>query len=162
MTLMSNMKKIKVDINIATSEGQCPSKTTIQQWALKTLTLLNSYSAVAIEIVDKSVIQDMNTHYRHKAKPTNVLSFRASHPIPTKPPFIGDIAICAAVVEEEALIQHKTVEAHFAHLVVHGILHLLGHDHETDDEAKKMESEEVRILQALGFSDPYLSEITHD
>ena len=100
----------------------------------------------------------LNAQYRHKDYPTNVLSF----PNTVKPPFaeaaaglLGDIAICWPVVEEEAQMQSKSTRAHATHLIVHGILHLLGFDHAEEEQASVMEAHEVRILSALEFPDPY-------
>ncbi|MDE2420656.1 MAG: rRNA maturation RNase YbeY [Gammaproteobacteria bacterium] len=115
---------------------------------------------VTIRIVDLEESQFLNFNYRNKAKPTNVLSFPSDIPkeileiLPNKP--LGDLVICLPVILQEADEQGKTTQEHFAHLIVHGILHLLGYDHEiSDEDAVIMESLEIEIMQALGFSDPY-------
>ena len=101
---------------------------------------------------------ELNSQYRHKAYPTNVLSFPFDMPDIEETPFLGDIVICASVVNEEAIEQNKLPEAHWAHMVVHGTLHLLGYDHETEADANIMEPEETHILHRLGFANPYQSE----
>jgi probable rRNA maturation factor len=115
---------------------------------------------VAIRIVDAAESHTLNNSYRGKDKPTNVLSFPSDLPpeilaiLPNRP--LGDLVICLPVVLVEASEQGKTPVEHFAHLVIHGILHLLGHDHELGDaEQKEMEAIEIGIMRELGFTDPY-------
>ncbi|XID74466.1 rRNA maturation RNase YbeY [Alkanindiges sp. WGS2144] len=115
---------------------------------------------ISIRLVDNAESHELNLYYRHKDKPTNVLSFPSDLPddiaqmLGQKP--LGDLVICLPVVLQEAAAQQKTPDAHFAHMVVHGILHLMGYDHELgEQEATQMEAIEVTVLQKLGFSDPY-------
>jgi len=96
--------------------------------------------------------------YRGKDRPTNVLSFPFECPDEVELLLLGDLVICRQVVEREAIEQEKPLMAHWAHMIVHGSLHLLGYDHIEDDEAEEMESLETEIMQGLGFADPYLSE----
>ena len=102
---------------------------------------------------------DLNEHYRARSGPTNVLSFPAEIPrvvvsqLPSRP--LGDIAICATLVEKEAELQDKSLDAHWAHLAPHGFLHLLGYDHQESEESEEMEALEIRILASLGFPNPY-------
>jgi len=122
---------------------------------------------VSLRIVSANESQQLNNDYRGKNRPTNVLSFpmQLDTPIPSDQeageeyrmpgPFLGDLAICAEVVAREARQQHKTAVAHWAHMLVHGMLHLQGYDHIQDDEAEQMEQLEIRILQQLGFANPY-------
>jgi probable rRNA maturation factor len=110
---------------------------------------------VAIRIVGIDEGRALNRDYRHKDYPTNVLSFPAELPPGVDLPLIGDLAICAPVVEREAAEQHKRPRDHWAHLTVHGTLHLLGYDHLVDTEAEAMEALETRILAGLGIADPY-------
>jgi probable rRNA maturation factor len=110
---------------------------------------------VAIRIVDGAEGRALNLAYRGKDYPTNVLSFPAELPRGVRSPLIGDLAICAPVVQREAAEQHKRERDHWAHLTVHGVLHLLGHDHLDDAEAETMEALETRILAELGIGDPY-------
>lgn len=106
---------------------------------------------VVTRVVDLQESHDLNLQFRGKDKPTNVLSF----PYEDMDDYLGDIIICLPVVEQEAVTQQKTVEQHFAHMIVHGVLHLSGHDHETDIEAEKMEALESDIMISLGFENPY-------
>ena len=109
-----------------------------------------------MRIVDEAESQQLNFDYREKDKPTNVLSFPFQCPPGIELPLLGDLVICAQVVAREAAEQQKTVTAHWAHMVVHGCLHLLGFDHINDEDAAEMEAEEIQILQELGFANPYL------
>jgi len=107
---------------------------------------------ICIRIVDEAESAMLNQQYRQKSGPTNVLAF----PVDVNElGLLGDLAICAAVVKQEALAQGKTFVAHFSHMVVHGTLHLLGFDHQTDRQALEMESLEIKFLQQLGFANPY-------
>lgn len=113
-----------------------------------------------MRVVDETESARLNERYRGKPGPTNVLAFPAGD-IPggaPEPPPLGDIVICAGVVAREALEQGKASEAHWAHMVVHGCLHLIGHDHLTADEAGVMESAERELLAGLGIADPYAAE----
>lgn len=134
-----------------------PSTAKLKQWAKQALQAKLSDAELTIRIVDKAEIQTLNSTYRHKDKPTNVLSFPFETPpdVDIETPILGDIVICAEVILEEARDQKKTLEAHWAHMIVHGILHLLGYDHENDADATIMENEEIEILKKLGFSNPY-------
>ena len=115
---------------------------------------------ICLRICDEAESRDLNTHYRGKPQPTNVLSFPAEFALADTPEALidlplGDLAICWPVVLGEAKRQGKTVHAHFTHLVVHGVLHLLGYDHEVEPQAEIMENLEVKILAELGLSNPY-------
>lgn len=109
---------------------------------------------LAVRLVDEAGSAELNGHYRDKPYATNVLSFPAGVELPGLV-VLGDLVICMPVVEREAAAQDKTVEAHLCHMVVHGVLHLLGYDHISDDEAGIMEALERRILAGLGHNDPY-------
>lgn len=111
--------------------------------------------SVSLRVVDELESQQLNADYRGKDYPTNVLSFPMEMPEGITLPILGDLAICAAVVAKEAAEQHKTEQAHWAHMVVHGMLHLQGFDHIDDAEAEEMEALEREILANLGYSDPY-------
>ena len=108
---------------------------------------------VTIRLVDADEGQTLNNEYRGKDYATNVLSF----PYDTEPVVMGDLVICPSVVTREAAEQNKPLAAHYAHLTVHGMLHLQGWDHENDDDAQAMENEEKEILAAMGYPDPYLA-----
>jgi probable rRNA maturation factor len=115
---------------------------------------------VTVRVVSREEIAELNTYYRGKQGPTNVLSFPFEAPpgLPAEENEneLGDIVVCAAVVAQEALGQEKSLESHWAHMIVHGCLHLLGYDHLHDDEALQMESLEKTVLGNLGYADPYL------
>ncbi|WOJ98107.1 rRNA maturation RNase YbeY [Congregibacter brevis] len=108
-----------------------------------------------LRIVDIAEMRQLNSQYRGKDKPTNVLSFPADLPPDVTVDLLGDIVICAPVVEEEAATQEKPLAAHWDHMLIHGVLHLLGFDHESDAEATHMESLETRALATLGWPCPY-------
>jgi probable rRNA maturation factor len=136
-----------------------PEKALFQTWA-QAAWLGEEASEVTIRIVDIAESQALNREYRNKDKPTNVLSFPFEAPAGITVPLAGDLVICAPIVENEASEQHKNVVAHWAHMVVHGMLHLQGYDHIQDSEAEVMESLEVRLLAQLGFGNPYDTEET--
>jgi len=105
--------------------------------------------------VEKTEITELNNTYRSKNGATNVLSFPFEHLVELDVPLLGDIVICSEVVNDEAIEQGKSLESHWAHMVVHGCLHLCGFDHESDDQEREMETLEVAILNYLGYVDPY-------
>ena len=136
-----------------------PSAILLRHWALTTLSLqphaqLPTAVEITIRIVSRKTITALNTTYRGTPYPTNVLSFPyIPPPIALTPTILGDIAICAAIVNQETNIAERT--AHWAHMVIHGILHLLGYDHDNTEQATIMESLEIHILAQLGFGNPY-------
>lgn len=110
---------------------------------------------VAVLLTDDETVRDLNARFRGKDTPTNVLSFPAA-PIPgVEPPPLGDVVLAFETCAAEAMAQGKSLADHLSHLVVHGVLHLLGHDHDDEDEAEAMEAEERAILAGLGIDDPY-------
>lgn len=128
-----------------------PSAGSLRQWAAAALG--RARGELTIRIVAERESQALNRKFRGKDQPTNVLSFQAESAPGEKA--LGDLVICAPVVQREAREQAKTTRAHWAHMVVHGCLHLLGFDHEREPEARRMEAREVRILRRLGYPDPY-------
>jgi len=132
---------------------KCPSAMTFRRWARSVLFRRVASAEVTFRLVTPEEMAALNQQWRHKNYPTNVLSFPLS--APEDPSLTGDIIICAAVVREEAATQQKPLRAHWAHMVVHGLLHLLGYDHEQEADADRMEALEIQILAALGFSNPY-------
>lgn len=110
---------------------------------------------ISLRIVEEDESHDLNLRYRGQDKPTNVLSFNAELPPELEHPLLGDIVICAAIVEREAQQQHKPSAAHWAHMLVHGTLHLLGYDHQAQNEAQIMEALETDIMTTLAFAPPY-------
>jgi len=146
---------IELDLQIA-SEGQAPSLEQLQQWCALALRQRSADSELTIRLVDEAEGRELNNTWRHKDYATNVLSFPADVPEGLLDiPLLGDLVICVPVVEREAVEQGKSLEAHWAHLVIHGCLHLLGYDHIDDDEAEEMESLEQNLLAELGHPDPY-------
>ncbi len=146
--------KVEIEVQNATSLTAVPSSQQFERWASAALRK-HGDAEVLIRLVDRQESRRLNDQYRHENIATNVLSFPADLPEEVGLALLGDIIICAPIVVEEARDQHKTAEAHWAHLAIHGILHLLGHDHQAEEEASEMESLETRILQSLGFPDPY-------
>lgn len=145
----------EVDVQIATSDSEIPSDEEFRTWVAATLPPEDLASEITIRIVGADESRALNSQYRRIDKPTNVLSFPSDLPPELQIPLLGDLVVCASVVEREAQEQHKSLSAHWAHMVVHGTLHLLGYDHEIDAEAKIMEALETRILTNLGFPAPY-------
>lgn len=124
-------------------------------WAEAALAGERDQAELSIRVVGEEEARAMNLQYRDKDYATNVLSFPAEIPDYVELPLLGDLVICAAVVADEAAGQGKTPEAHWAHMVVHGVLHLLGYDHIDDSQAEVMEDRERKILSGFGFADPY-------
>lgn len=153
------MGSIFVDLQIATEniEG-LPTEEQIVQWATAAVQPEGDEVEMTVRIVDEAESHELNLTYRGKDRPTNVLSFPFECPDEVELPLLGDLVICRQVVEREAAEQEKPLIAHWAHMVVHGSLHLLGYDHIEDDEAEEMESLETQIMQGLDFDDPYLAE----
>lgn len=137
-------------------ERAFPADEQWQEWGNVALDQLGSPPAeVCVRMMDEAEIAALNERYRNKAGPTNVLSFAGEGEDESGRRMLGDLAICTAIVKQEARAQGKTLAAHSAHMLVHGILHLNGYDHENDQDAKEMEQLEVAILQRFGFSNPY-------
>lgn len=147
---------IILDLQLASTASDLPTESQIQQWLDAAILPFQAEAEVTVRIVDESESQQLNFDYREKDKPTNVLSFPFQCPPGIELPLLGDLVICAGVVAQEAKEQQKTLTAHWAHMVVHGSLHLLGFDHINDTDALEMEAEEIQILAELGFADPYL------
>ncbi|GMG86509.1 rRNA maturation RNase YbeY [Biformimicrobium ophioploci] len=146
---------ITVDLQIASAAEALPSAEQIETWAEAALAGRRDEAELSVRIVDEAESHSLNHQYRGKDKPTNVLSFPADLPPDLPLPLLGDLVICAPVVLREAAEQHKTPESHWAHMVVHGTLHLLGFDHIEDTEAEIMENLETEILTGLGYPAPY-------
>lgn len=153
------MGKMIIDLQMACQqESGLPTAEQIEQWATAAVQPQSDEVEMTVRIVDEAESHALNLNYRGKDRPTNVLSFPFECPDEVELPLLGDLVICRQVVEREAQEQDKPLMAHWAHMVVHGSLHLLGYDHIEDDEAEEMESLETQIMTGLGFADPYLSE----
>lgn len=146
----------QIDIEYNSQSQQIPAQAELERWISAALHSQQLEDAeVSIYIVDEDESQELNAQYRNKNKPTNVLSFPADIPAEVGVPLLGDLVVCAPVVECEAQEQGKTLQAHWAHMLVHGTLHLLGFDHIVDDEAETMETLETQIVTGLGYPAPY-------
>lgn len=145
-----------VDLQIACDDRELPSEIEFNSWVSAALSQFKDEAELSIRIVENDESQSLNHQYRGKDKPTNVLSFPADLPDHIELPLLGDLIVAAEVVENEAKQQHKPLKAHWAHMVVHGCLHLLGYDHINDEEAEEMEGLETQILADLGYPDPYI------
>jgi probable rRNA maturation factor len=146
---------LRVDIQNASSSAGLPPPAALKRWVRAALDGRRASAELSLRIVDEQEITELNGRYRGKHVPTNVLSFPAGLPAGLALPHLGDIVICAPVVAREADEQHKPPHAHWAHMVVHGTLHLLGHDHIEDAEATVMEDLEIAILARLHVANPY-------
>lgn len=144
-----------IDLQLALDGDDLPDPDSIQRWVTAALRDERDEAEISVRIVDAEESRELNHRYRDKDKPTNVLSFPADLPPELGLPLLGDLVICAPVVEREACEQGKTQEAHWAHMIVHGTLHLLGYDHNEDSDADIMESLETTILTQLGYPPPY-------
>ena len=152
-----------LDVQLAESIehlGTLPSEEQLSLWASTALQGRTEFEEpeLTIRLTDDEESQALNREYRGKDKPTNVLSFPFEMPPGIPLELLGDLIICVGVVEQEAKEQEKTTEAHWAHMVIHGCLHLLGYDHIKDDEAEEMEALERDLLASLGYPDPYAAD----
>ncbi len=152
---MSGMISGPVAVQFATGRAGCPAPATLRRWALSVLTRTGRPGAVTLRVVGVDEGAELNRTWRGKRGPTNVLSFPLEAPPGAPEPQLGDIVVCAPVIEREAAEQGKPIAAHWAHMVVHGLLHLAGHDHQAVNEATTMERLEIDLLAQLGYPDPY-------
>jgi probable rRNA maturation factor len=147
---------LEIDIQYALDDQTAlPQTTDFSKWVGAALSGRKEDAQLSIRIVDETESTYLNETYRHKTGPTNVLSFPAEYSAEIPISLIGDIVICAPIVIKEAQAQGKNALAHWAHMTIHGTLHLLGFDHDNDNNAEKMESIEINILKQLGFDNPY-------
>ena len=151
---------IELDLQLATEASDLPAEAQLRRWVELALRQRTADSELTIRLVDAEEGQELNAEYRGKDSATNVLSFALNEGEEAVAglPLMGDIVLAAEVVAREAAEQGKDLHAHYAHLTVHGMLHLQGHDHETDTEAEAMEALETVILARLGYTDPYAVE----
>lgn len=150
---------VRVEVQYVVDPAGLPPESAFRLWSEAALADRQDEAALVIRIVGEEESRTLNREYRGRDNPTNVLSFPFEPPegVPAREVghHLGDLVICAPVVEREAVEQGKTPAAHWAHMVVHGILHLLGHDHQDEEEARRMEEREREILDGLGIPDPY-------
>ena len=155
--------ELYVDLQLASENLQAlPELAQFEAWVSATIIAaseqIRDEAELTIRIVDSEESQQLNHQYRGKDKSTNVLSFPFQNPPGITLPLLGDLVVCKEVVEKEATEQEKPLISHWAHMTIHGTLHLLGFDHIEEDEAEAMESIETKLMIELGYSDPYLSE----
>jgi len=163
---------LELDFQNPANFSNIPSLDNFIQWVDSALSGKKTHDdtiSVVLRIVDKAESQTLNHSYRHKSSPTNVLSFPFEMPelnhLNTDeklPRHLGDLVLCAPIIEQEALQQHKTLMQHWAHMVIHGMLHLQGYDHLETSQAEEMESLEITSLQQLGFPNPYETNTVSD
>lgn len=147
---------LALDYQLAQEEATgIPGEASVHRWVEAALAGRRDEAELTVRVVDEDESAELNGLYRKKQGPTNVLSFPFEAPPGLELPLLGDIVVCAPVVVREAAEQGKTVEAHWAHMVVHGTLHLLGYDHLEQGEAEEMEALETAILAGLGYPNPY-------
>ncbi|WP_210418664.1 rRNA maturation RNase YbeY [Aliikangiella coralliicola] len=149
---------VEVDIQNPQQFQNIPAQDEVVKWiqsALEHAKYAAERAEVTLRIVDESESEHLNHTYRNKAKPTNILSFPFEAPPEVPLDLLGDLVVCNEVVKLEATEQNKSIKDHWAHMLIHGTLHLLGFDHIDPNEADEMESLEVSILASLGIADPY-------
>ncbi|AMO74398.1 MULTISPECIES: rRNA maturation RNase YbeY [Pseudomonas] len=150
---------LELDLQVASQAADLPTEAQLRQWCELALRQRQADSELTIRLVDEAEGRELNRTWRHKDYATNVLSFPADVPDELLDiPLLGDLVICVPVVEREAAEQGKEPAAHWAHLVIHGCLHLLGYDHIEDAEAEEMEALERQLLAELGYPDPYAAD----
>lgn len=149
-----------LEIQLATSYADYPSEQQFQLWLDTVLQEDDQDSEIVIRLVDDQESAELNQQYRHKQGPTNILSFPFEAPDGFDTDLLGDLVICAPLIALEALQQNKQLFDHWAHITIHGVLHLLGYDHIDDAEAEEMEALEIKILSRLNINNPYLEEST--
>jgi probable rRNA maturation factor len=147
--------RLELDVSYAARQPWVPSRRQLGVWTAASLAPLRRSVVLSVRVVGKARSRSLNARYRNKDKPTNVLSFPGAGQIPDGRHYLGELVICSPIVAQEALAQGKPLKAHWAHMTVHGVLHLLGFDHEREPEAVEMAAKELQILDRLGFSDPY-------
>lgn len=149
------MAELFVDVMNNSASTQLPNDDALIQWATAAVGAHRSEAEISLLIVDEEEGAALNEQWRGKVGPTNVLSFPSDLPPELELPLLGDLIVCAPVVEREAQEQGKTLESHWAHMIIHGTLHLLGYDHIDEEEAEQMEALETQVLASLGYADPY-------
>jgi probable rRNA maturation factor len=148
-----------IDVQIVT-QSDYPAPEMFQEWVDAALTARTQDSEIVLRLVDETESAELNLQYRHKKAPTNILSFPFEAPPGIELDLLGDLVICAPLIAQEAKQQHKLPAHHWAHITIHGVLHLLGYDHIEEQDAEQMEALEIEILHKLNIANPYLEEST--
>lgn len=146
---------VRVVIQNASSAVALPATRGLRTWARSAAEAGDPAAELTLRIVDEAESRALNNRYRGKDRATNVLSFPFEDPPGVSTSVLGDVVICAPLVEREARASGRPAQAHWAHIVIHGVLHLRGYDHERDEDAVRMQAMESELLSACGFSDPY-------
>jgi probable rRNA maturation factor len=144
-----------ISVQYAVAADGMPDEDAIRQWATLALQAGREDAELSVRVVDTAEITALNRQYRGKDGATNVLSFPFEEMTGVETALLGDVVVCAPVVAAEAVQQGKPLQAHWAHLVIHGVLHLQGYDHHGDVEAQRMEALESKLLARLGYPDPW-------
>ena len=154
---MSNNRRVmnNLDFQFVSESKIIPKQEQFQYWVDAVLQDATEDSEIVIRVVDEAEMIQFNEQYRNKKGSTNILSFPFDMPEGIESDLLGDLLVCAPVVERESLQQHKQLEHHWAHLIVHGVLHLLGYDHINDEDAEEMEALEIKILKTIKINNPY-------
>ena len=147
-----------IEIQTVHQASNLPDEQQIQGWVEAALQNHPSDTEIVVRIVDEQESAELNQQYRHKSGPTNILSFPVDLPEGIVLDLLGDLVICAPVLEKEAIEQQKVLADHWAHIIIHGVLHLLGYDHIEEDDATIMQTLEIKLLAELGLDNPYQDE----
>ena len=156
MTIQEKQMTIRIDIQRVAEQDDIPDNKLIRKWIRTVLQGQRTDAELTVRIVGSGEATRLNEQWRGKQGPTNVLSFSFEDDLGVAPDFLGDIVICAPVIHREASEQNKQLEAHWAHMIIHGTLHLLGYDHQKKAETRKMETLEINLLESLGYRNPYV------
>jgi len=157
-----NIADCSIEIQQASNVADIPSETDFYTWVKLVLENQHRTGEVVIRLVDEPESAELNTTYRHKTGPTNILSFPFEAPREIESELLGDLVICVPIVQQEARQQGKAEKHHWAHIVIHGVLHLLGYDHIDKDDAIQMETLETSLLKTLNIPDPYHEDVLND
>lgn len=152
-----------IDIQTACNDDIPVSKKTLKQWVKLVLLTYRPRAALTLRLVSPEEMQALNATYRKQDKPTNVLAFPSQVPasVRLRYPLLGDLIVCPAVLSNESQDKNIPLIAHWAHIVIHGVLHLLGFDHQATEDTARMQAEEIRFLASLNFANPYLLHEDH-